>query len=84
MNNFYHARRYMGRDLNPISVEYGEQVLNNAPRISVTQRRLCLHQVVPRYVKKKDVFYTCQRQSHAGDNNSIKDFRKSRRGREHR
>jgi len=84
MKNFYHYRRYIGRDLNPGSVEYEEQVQHNATGSSVTQRRLSSHQVVPRHVKMKDVFYTCQRQSHARDNNSVKKFRKFRRGRDRR
>ena len=84
MKNFSRDRRYIGRDLNPGSIEYEDQVQNNALGSSDTQRRLSSHQVVPRYVTKKDVFYTCQRQSHARDNNSVKKFCKFRRGRDRR
>jgi len=50
MKNLYHDRRYIGGDLNPVSVEYEEQVQNNAPGSSITQRRLSSYQVVPRHV----------------------------------
>jgi hypothetical protein len=56
MNNFWHDRRYMGRDLNPGSVECEQQVQNNAPGSSAKQRRLSSHQVVSRHVKRRTYF----------------------------